>query len=42
MVLEKIDAGAAAHAAGAIAFLGGKSMEASTRLAMRPKDGFDL
>jgi hypothetical protein len=36
MVLEKIDAGAAAHTAGAIAFLGGKSAEAATKLAMAP------
>ena len=31
-----IDAGAAAHTAGAIAFLGGKSAEAATKLAMAP------
>jgi hypothetical protein len=36
MVLEKIDAGAAAYTAGALAFAGGKSMEAATRLAIAP------
>jgi hypothetical protein len=36
MVLEKIDAGAAAHTAGAIALVGGKSVEAATELAMEP------
>jgi hypothetical protein len=33
---DAIDAGAAAHTAGAIAFLGGKSAEAATKLAMAP------
>jgi hypothetical protein len=36
MVLEKIDAGAAAHTAGALALVGGKSVEAATKLAMAP------
>ena len=36
MVLEKIDAGAAAHIAGAIALVGGKSVEVATKLAMAP------
>jgi hypothetical protein len=36
MVLEKIDAGAAAHTAGALALVGGKSVEAATELAMAP------
>jgi hypothetical protein len=36
MVLEKIDAGAAAHTAGALALVGGKSVEAATELAMEP------
>jgi ABC-type hemin transport system ATPase subunit len=36
MVLEKIDAGTAAHTAGALALAGGKSVEAATKLAMAP------
>jgi hypothetical protein len=36
MVLEKIDAGAAAHTASALALIGGKSVEAATKLAMAP------
>jgi hypothetical protein len=36
MVLEKVDAGAAAHSAGALALVGGKSVEAATKLAMAP------
>ena len=36
MVLEKIDAGAAAHTAGTLALVGGKSVEAATKLAMEP------
>ena len=34
--LEKIDAGAAAHTAGALALVGGKSVGAATKLAMAP------
>jgi len=36
MVLEKIDAGAAAQTAGALALVDGKSVEAATKLAMAP------
>jgi hypothetical protein len=36
MVLEKIDAGEAAHTAGALALVEGKGMEAATKLAMAP------
>jgi hypothetical protein len=36
MVREKIDAGAAAHTAGALALVDGKSVEAATKLAMAP------
>jgi hypothetical protein len=36
MVLEKIYAGAAAHTAGALALVDGKSVEAATKLAMAP------
>jgi hypothetical protein len=36
MVLEKVDAGAAAHSAGVLALVGGKSVEAATKLAMAP------
>jgi hypothetical protein len=36
MVLEKFDAGTAAHTAGALALAGGKSVEAATKLAMAP------
>jgi hypothetical protein len=35
-VLEKIDTGAAAHTAAALALVGGKSVEAATKLAMAP------
>jgi hypothetical protein len=45
MVLEKIDAGEAAHTAGALALVDGKSVEAATKLAMAPIPpgfGFDL
>jgi hypothetical protein len=36
MVMEKVDAVAAAHTAGALALVGGKNPEAATRLAMAP------
>jgi hypothetical protein len=36
MVLEKFDATAAAHTAGALALAGGKSLELATKLAMAP------
>jgi hypothetical protein len=36
MVLEKIEAGAAAHIAGSLALVGGKSVEAATKLEMAP------
>jgi hypothetical protein len=36
MVLEKIDAGEAAHTAGALALVEGKGVEAATKLAMAP------
>jgi hypothetical protein len=36
MVLEKLDAGGAAHTAGALALVEGKGVEAATKLAMAP------